>query len=126
MRRVLSERFQLLLCRRIVFSIRVGLAMSSTALMSIPTSADAAKSWEEHFRFARAASAYKIQHLGNEAGLPTLADIVAAEWEFTGNTACNQVVPAMSEVGQFQPINDVRVMSAYPSTPDISLRRGER
>ena len=37
--------------------------------------ADAAKSWEEHFRFARAASTYKIQHLGNEAGLPTLADI---------------------------------------------------
>ena len=26
---------------------------------------------------ARAASAYKIQHLGNEAGLPTLADIAA-------------------------------------------------
>ena len=37
--------------------------------------ADAAKSWEEHFLFARAASTYKIQHLGNEAGLPTLADI---------------------------------------------------
>ena len=36
---------------------------------------DAAKSWDEHFRFARAASTYKIQHLGNEAGLPTLADI---------------------------------------------------
>jgi sugar/nucleoside kinase (ribokinase family) len=32
-------------------------------------------SWEEHFRFARAASAYAIQHLGNEASLPTLADI---------------------------------------------------
>jgi sugar/nucleoside kinase (ribokinase family) len=31
--------------------------------------------WEEHFRFARAASAFKIQHLGNEAGLPTGADI---------------------------------------------------
>ncbi len=29
----------------------------------------------EHFDFARAASAFKIQHLGNEAGLPTLADI---------------------------------------------------
>jgi sugar/nucleoside kinase (ribokinase family) len=37
------------------------------------------KSWEEHFRFARAAAAYKIQHLGNEAGLPTLADIAAVE-----------------------------------------------
>ena len=31
--------------------------------------------WEEHFRFARAASAFKIQHLGNEAGLPTSANI---------------------------------------------------
>jgi sugar/nucleoside kinase (ribokinase family) len=41
-----------------------------------------AKSWEEHFRFARAASAYKIQHLGNEAGLPTLAQIAAVKREF--------------------------------------------
>jgi sugar/nucleoside kinase (ribokinase family) len=32
-------------------------------------------SWAEHFEFARAASAYKIQHLGNEAGLPALADV---------------------------------------------------
>lgn len=31
--------------------------------------------WDAHFRFARAASAHKIQHLGNEAGLPSLADI---------------------------------------------------
>ncbi|MBO0752745.1 MAG: sugar kinase [Bradyrhizobiaceae bacterium] len=31
--------------------------------------------WEEHFRFARAAAAYKIQHLGNEAGLPTPEDV---------------------------------------------------
>ena len=38
--------------------------------------------WEEHFRFARAASAYKIQHLGNEAGLPTLAQIAAVKHEF--------------------------------------------
>jgi sugar/nucleoside kinase (ribokinase family) len=43
---------------------------------------DPAKSWEEHFRFARAAAAYKIQHLGNEAGLPTLAEISAIEREF--------------------------------------------
>ncbi len=34
-----------------------------------------AASWDEHFTFARAASTYKIQHLGNEAGLPTQADI---------------------------------------------------
>ena len=38
-----------------------------------------AKRWEEHFRFARAASAHKVQHLGNEAGLPTLAEITALE-----------------------------------------------
>ncbi len=31
--------------------------------------------WVEHFRFARAASAFKVQHLGNEAGLPTRADV---------------------------------------------------
>jgi sugar/nucleoside kinase (ribokinase family) len=41
-----------------------------------------AKSWEKHFRFAQAAAAYKIQHLGNEAGLPTLAEIAAVEHEF--------------------------------------------
>ena len=40
------------------------------------------RSWDEHFRFARAAAAYKIQHLGNEAGLPTLADIEATRREF--------------------------------------------
>ena len=44
--------------------------------------ADPTKSWEEHFRFARAASAHKIQHLGNEAGLPTLVDIAAVKREF--------------------------------------------
>jgi sugar/nucleoside kinase (ribokinase family) len=37
--------------------------------------ADPTGTWESHFRFARAASAHKIQHLGNEAGLPSLEDI---------------------------------------------------
>jgi sugar/nucleoside kinase (ribokinase family) len=32
-----------------------------------------------HFEFARAAAAYKITRLGNEAGLPTLADVAAIE-----------------------------------------------
>ena len=41
-----------------------------------------AQGWETHFRFAHAAAAYKIQHLGNEAGLPTLADIAAVKGEF--------------------------------------------
>lgn len=31
--------------------------------------------WVEHFRFARAAAAHKIQHVGNEAGLPSMADV---------------------------------------------------
>lgn len=48
--------------------------------------ADRTKSWDEHFRFARAASAFKIQHLGNEAGLPTLADILTIQREFAGDT----------------------------------------
>jgi sugar/nucleoside kinase (ribokinase family) len=32
-------------------------------------------SWETHFRFARAASAHAIRYLGNEARLPSLADV---------------------------------------------------
>lgn len=39
--------------------------------------------WEAHFRFARAASAYAIQHLGNEASLPTLSDINETQAKFT-------------------------------------------
>ncbi len=31
--------------------------------------------WAEHFDFARGASAFKIQHLGNEAGLPTRSEV---------------------------------------------------
>jgi sugar/nucleoside kinase (ribokinase family) len=41
--------------------------------------------WADHFEFARAASTYKIQRLGNEAGLPMLADIEAVKREFTIN-----------------------------------------
>lgn len=33
--------------------------------------------WERHFRFARAASAYGVQHLGNEARLPRPDDVFA-------------------------------------------------
>jgi sugar/nucleoside kinase (ribokinase family) len=36
---------------------------------------DPSRDWEHHFRFARRAAAHKIQHVGNEAGLPTLHDI---------------------------------------------------
>ena len=38
--------------------------------------------WDEHFRFARAASAYAIQRLGNEASLPTLAEINETQARF--------------------------------------------
>ena len=38
--------------------------------------------WWEHFAFARAASAYAIQHLGNEASLPDLDDIAATTSRF--------------------------------------------
>ena len=44
--------------------------------------ADSTKTWEQHFDFARAAGAYKVQRLGNEAGLPTLADVDAVRREF--------------------------------------------
>jgi sugar/nucleoside kinase (ribokinase family) len=40
---------------------------------------DPSKNWEEHFHFAQGAAAFKIQHLGNEAGLPALEDIRALE-----------------------------------------------
>ena len=39
--------------------------------------------WREHFLFARAASSHKIQHLGNEAGLPSRADIAKIISEFS-------------------------------------------
>lgn len=43
---------------------------------------DPARRWEKHLCFAQVASAFKIQHLGNEAGLPTLAEIAAVKHEF--------------------------------------------
>lgn len=39
-------------------------------------------SWRDHFEFARAASAHKVQRLGNEAGLPSREDIARALEEF--------------------------------------------
>ncbi len=53
---------------------------------------DPTKSWEEHFRFAQTAAAYKIQHLGNEAGLPTLAGIAALKREFEAPSRSHQKV----------------------------------
>lgn len=37
--------------------------------------AEPTRDWVGHFKFARAAATHKIQHLGNEAGLPALTDI---------------------------------------------------
>jgi sugar/nucleoside kinase (ribokinase family) len=45
------------------------------------------KSWAEHFDFGRHAAAFKIQHLGNEAGLPSLDDIKTVVREFDQGTA---------------------------------------
>ncbi|MGA8402489.1 MAG: PfkB family carbohydrate kinase [Stellaceae bacterium] len=38
--------------------------------------------WEDHFRFAWAASAHAIQYLGNEASLPSMAQISEAHARF--------------------------------------------
>jgi sugar/nucleoside kinase (ribokinase family) len=59
--------------------------------------------WESHFRFARAASAHKIQHLGNEAGLPSLDDIERIRGRFG------------------DPAPPVRVGSLNPLTPAIEV-----
>jgi sugar/nucleoside kinase (ribokinase family) len=40
------------------------------------------KKWKDHFRFAKAASAFKVQRLGNEAGLPSLGDIEKIELQY--------------------------------------------
>jgi sugar/nucleoside kinase (ribokinase family) len=38
--------------------------------------------WREHFIFARGASSHSIQHLGNEASLPSLEDVARAQTSF--------------------------------------------
>src|SRR5690348_12683106 len=43
---------------------------------------DPTRCWAEHFLFGQCAATFKIQHLGNEAGLPTLADVAAIQREF--------------------------------------------
>ena len=56
---------------------------------------DSAATWESHFRFARAASAYAIQHLGNEASLPSLAQINETQARFGERRT---VIPALELV----------------------------
>jgi sugar/nucleoside kinase (ribokinase family) len=38
--------------------------------------------WEQHFRFARAASAHSVRYLGIEHSLPTRDDVLTAQQEF--------------------------------------------
>jgi sugar/nucleoside kinase (ribokinase family) len=65
---------------RIVDSSGAGDVFHGAYIYSYLTDRD--RSWAEHFRFAEAAAAFKIQRLGNEAGLPTLSDIASVEQEF--------------------------------------------
>jgi sugar/nucleoside kinase (ribokinase family) len=48
---------------------------------------DSDSPWERHFKFARAASAHAIQHLGNEASLPTLAQVNETQARFAEKLA---------------------------------------
>ena len=43
--------------------------------------------WREHFIFARGASTHAIQHLGNEASLPSVAGILTAQRSFAERAA---------------------------------------
>lgn len=56
--------------------------------------------WEEHFRFARAASAHAIQHLGNENSCPTVADVqqAAERWPERIVDATTDARPADPEI----------------------------
>ena len=53
--------------------------------------------WEQHFKFARAASTYAIQHLGNEASLPTLAQINETAAQFGVRTQSPVELGVVSE-----------------------------
>jgi sugar/nucleoside kinase (ribokinase family) len=55
------------------------------------------QNWEEHFHFAQYAAAHKIQRLGNEAGLPSLADIDSLKKEFA-QAAGDEPRPARAKV----------------------------
>ncbi|MET0605121.1 MAG: sugar kinase [Beijerinckiaceae bacterium] len=52
--------------------------------------------WRVHFEFARAASTHKIQHLGNEAGLPTLRQVEQAMQLFDVRRASANFASAIS------------------------------
>jgi sugar/nucleoside kinase (ribokinase family) len=56
--------------------------------------------WEQHFKFARAASAYSIQHLGNEASLPTLAKINETAASFAERRQVTPTLELVSDAGR--------------------------
>jgi sugar/nucleoside kinase (ribokinase family) len=72
---------------------------------------DSAATWDSHFRFARAASAYAIQHLGNEASLPTLAQINETQARFGER---RHVSPALELVSDSR--RDATALSRYTSS----------
>lgn len=65
---------------RVVDTNGAGDIFHGAYLYSAMTRSDAR--WAEHFTFARGASAHAIQHLGNEASLPSLADVASAQKGF--------------------------------------------
>jgi sugar/nucleoside kinase (ribokinase family) len=50
--------------------------------------------WRDHFRFARAAAAHAIQYLGNEASLPSVADVNATHARFDERRAAPRLIVA--------------------------------
>jgi sugar/nucleoside kinase (ribokinase family) len=82
MRPVRFDRLPLSQCHRTGLWIRAGAGDVFHGAYVYSYLVDPAKSFDQHFGFARAASTYKIQHLGNEAGLPVLADIDALRRKF--------------------------------------------
>ena len=55
--------------------------------------------WRDHFTFARAASAHAIQHLGNEASLPTPEDIEAVRIRFKEKAPARDALDAVGGAG---------------------------
>jgi sugar/nucleoside kinase (ribokinase family) len=55
--------------------------------------------WEEHFAFARGASAHSVQRLGNEASLPSLSDIAGVQNRFKEKAGPAPAQPARAGAG---------------------------
>ena len=54
--------------------------------------------WERHFKFSRAASAYAIQHIGNEASLPNLHDINVTQARFAERAVDTRIVEQIRNI----------------------------